>query len=353
MNIIIFAGGQGTRLWPASLESSPKQLLSFVGKDTLLQHTYKRIRAGFKNSQIFIATSENYFSAITKQLPKIDKSHYSLETSRKNRGPALGLALLIMAQTSSDKIFATAWADDYIQDINKYHKSILDAGNLVKSKPNSIVAIGIKPTEAHQGFCYIQTQKNGRFTIANRFTDKPTKKEAEKYFLSKNYLWNTGYFISHIDFIFKLYQQYQPEAYNLLMKIKPYIGTSKQSQIIKKYYSKIPEFDFEDILRKNPKILNVVKADFDWLDLGRWQAIKDIQSQPSENVLKGQVITHETTGSLIYNYDSSKLVSTLHVKDLIVVVTKNAVLVGDKNKTEDLKEIIKQIKNNKSLKKFL
>lgn len=357
MNILIFAGGFGTRLWPASRASTPKQLLKFVGDDTLLQNTYKRVRKGVKADQVYIATASNYVNQIRKQLPQITKSHYSLEPMRKDRGPALGLAVLIMSHSSDDKIFATAWADDHIKQTELYHKTLQAAASYVEQKPHSIVAVGIKPTSAHTGFCYIQTGKTEKLNInivsVKRFTKKPTKKEAEKYKASGNFLWNTGYFISHADHILALYKHYQPKAYALLMKIKPYIGTSKQTVMIEKYYAQMPEFDFEEILNTHPSELHAIAANFDWADVGRWSVIKDIQSKQKDNLTKGLTLEHETEGTLVYNYNPKQLVSTVHVKNLVIVVTPEAVLVADKNNSEELKHVIAKLKKNKNLHKYL
>ncbi len=357
MNILIFAGGSGTRLWPASRKKTPKQLLKFVGNDTLLQHTYKRVRKGVEADQIYIATSSGYANQIRKQLPAVPKSHYSLEPARKNRGPALGLAVLIMSEQSDDKIFATAWADDHITQTNLYHETLTLAADYIEANPKSLIAVGIKPNSAHSGFCYIQSGKavsgNQNIFAVKKFTDKPTRAQAEKYVATDNYYWNTGYFISHADHILALYKKYKPKAYDLLMKIKPHIGTSKQAAMIEKYYSQMPEFDFEDILRTHPEQLLSVKANFDWADVGRWSVVKDIQSSKAANLIKGKVLDHETIGSLVYNYNDKQLVTALHVKDLIIVVTPESILVADKKYTEELKHLIEKLQNNPKLNKYL
>ncbi len=355
MNILIFAGGSGTRLWPASRKATPKQFLNFVGNSTLLQQTHARMRKGVKNDQIFIATNSDYASQIQKQLPAIKQSHFSLEPARKDRGPALGLAILIMQHSSRDDIFATAWSDDFIKQENVYHKTLQQAQSYLKKHPDNIVAVGIKPSSPSTGFRYINSGKAtapGIFQV-KKFTDKPNLKQAQAFFKSGNYLINSGYFISSGAHILSLYKKYQPKAYDLLMQIKPAIGTSKQQAVIKKLYSKMPKFDFEEFLIKNPRELLVIPGKFDWADVGRWSVIKDIQSSQKENLISGQALTHETTGSLIYNYTPKQLVTTLHVHNLIIVVTPEAVLVADKNNSEELKHLIEKLKSDPKLNKYL
>jgi mannose-1-phosphate guanylyltransferase len=228
----------------------------------------------------------------------------------------------------------------------------------VESNPDSLIAVGIKPTTAHAGFRYINTGKavstqNKEVFTVKKFTDKPSEKQAEKYLSSGNFLWNTGYFISHADHVLNLYKKYQPKAYSLLMKIKPHIGTAKQSAMIEKYYAQMPEFDFEEILIAHPENLLALKAAFDWADIGRWSVIKDIQSGKESNLYKGLTLSHEAKGLLIYNYNPKQLVTALHVKNLVIVVTPEAVLIANKENSEELKKLIEKIKADPKLKKYL
>ncbi len=355
MNVLIFAGGSGTRLWPASRKATPKQFLNFVGNNTLLQQTYTRMRQGFSNNQIFIATSSGYAGQIKKQLPGIKRSHFSLEPAMRDRGPALGLAALIMQHESKDDLFATSWADDFIKQEDRYHQTLLQAENFLKAHPKSIIAVGIAPSSPSTGFRYIQTGKTltNSISIVKKFADKPSHKQAQAYFSSGKYLINTGYFISSATHILELYKEHQPKAYALLMKIRPAIGTKQQQTVINKLYPKIPKFDFEEILINHPEMLLVMPGAFDWADVGRWSVIKDIQSALEDNLTTGLTLSYKTTGSLIYNYNPKQLVTSLHVNNLIIVVTPEAVLVADKNNSEELKHIIQKIKGDPKLNKYL
>ena len=357
MNVIIFAGGQGTRLWPASRANQPKQFLKLVGDKTLLEQTFGRLKAKFKPSQVFIATSTEYAPFIKKQLPKIPATNFSLEPSRRNRGPALGLAVLIMQHHSKDDVFATAWSDDHIANPKLYLQTMSLAGRLAKQQQDKIFAIGAKPNSASPAFCYIQYGKSvvgtkNLFSV-KKFTDKPKVSTAEKFLRSGNYLWNTGYFVSTGTNVLNLYKKYYPKSYKILIKLKPWIGTAQQTKMIKRYYHQLESFDFEEILRKQPKELSVIAAEFGWADVGRWAVIKDIQSGIKENLLIGNVVAHNTTGSLIYNYNPKQLVATLHTDNLVIINTPQALLVANKDSTEELKALIKRLEQDKHLKKFL
>lgn len=313
------------------------------------------MRKGVTADKIFIATAANYAKQIQKQVPHIKTSHFSLEPMRKDRGPALGLAVLIMQHESSDDIFATAWSDDHIKQENIYHETLQRAENYLKENPNTIIAVGITPSSPSTGFRYIQSGKNIAESIYNvrKFTDKPNYKQSIAYFESGKYLINSGYFLSSATHILSLYKKYQPKCYDLLMKIKPAIGTKQQKSVIEKTYAQMPSFDFEEILINNPSELLVTPGAFDWADVGRWSVIKDIQSGLHDNLTHGQTLSHETTGSLIYNYNPKQIVTTLHVNNLVIVVTPEAVLVADKNSSEELKHLIEKLKADPKLQKYL
>lgn len=356
MNIIIFAGGQGTRLWPASRESKPKQFLKLVGDKTLLEQTYERLKPVFLPKNIFVATSKKYTKIIQKQLPNIPKSNFSLEPARKDRGPALGLAIInMLALCKNQDIFATAWSDDYIKQPKKYLSTLHKAERLIRKNPNQIIAIGAKVTSPSTAFCYIEvgSLKSNDLMVVNKFTEKPSIKEANKYFRSNNYFWNTGYFVASGSFILELYKKYYPKNFALLEKMTKGKNQNIQQKLVDELYPKLREFDFEDIFRKDPSMLKVLEGDFGWADVGRWSVIKDIQSGDLENLTQGEVLQVNTSGSLIYNYKPNQLLTTLNVKDLIIVNTDEAILIANKNSSEELKLLINKIRSSKKHRKFL
>ena len=358
MNALIFAGGSGTRLWPASTKSNPKQVLSFFGDETMLQKTYNRISKGIPAKQIFVATAESYKPQVLKQLSKIPKKHFLYEPIRKDRGPAIGVMMLFLQAYSKDPYFTTVWSDDHINQEDIYHTDLSHIEKYLNKNPEEILAIGARPDYPNTSFRYVETGKlisSGKISVYNvkKFIDKPNLNQAKKIYNSGKNFWNTGYFISTTDAILNLYKTHFKECYKILEQLKPFIGTSKQDEMVKKMYPKMPSFDFEEIFYTNPSLLKLVPANFDWMDIGRWGAVKDVQSKEKDNLEKGLVVTHETDSSLIYNYNPKQLVTTLHVNNLVIVVTPDAVLVADKNKTEDLKKIIDKLSADPKLKKYL
>jgi mannose-1-phosphate guanylyltransferase len=361
MNILIFAGGSGTRLWPASRKAKPKQLLKLIGNKTLLENTYARCLEWTEKDKIFVATLSEYENTIRKQLPGIPKSHYSLEPALRDRGPAIALAALIMNHHDPESMFMTMWSDHNINEKPGYFKKLLtNAEKYLKDHPESTLTIGVPPTFAHTGFGYI---KKGA-KVANKyglplykvesFTEKPNLAKAQKFVTSKAYLWNSGYFIWRTDTILKLYEKHLPEVFEILEKIKPHLGKKDQQKMIDLLYPKMPKVEIETgILEKIKGNLYTIEAKFDWIDVGSWKVIKDAQTKNLENITQGLHVDHDSRNSLVYNYNPKQLVTTLSTKDLVIVVTEDAILVADKESSVDLKKLTAKLKEDKKLNKYL
>ena len=360
MNVLIVAGGTGTRLWPASRRSQPKQLLKLLGDKTLLQNTYQRFAGFAKPGQIFVATTAAYAPLIKRQLARVPSENFSLEPTLRDRGPAIGLAALIMEHRSPGQTFVTAWSDHHINPKQKYLSTLRRAERYLKQQPQTTLQIGVTPTFPHTGMGYI---KQGR-KIANRqglalyqadsFKEKPDLATARRFISSKRYLWNTGIFMWNTRTLLGLYQRHLPEIYRLLMKIKPALGTGRQQAIINRWYPRMPHADIEShLLEKLTANLAVIAADFNWADVGSWKIIKDIQSKSRDNVSRGLHFDQNSRGSLVYNYNTKQFVATLGLDNVVIIVTPEAILVANKNNSEELKGLVRTLQKNPRFKRFL
>jgi mannose-1-phosphate guanylyltransferase len=325
-----------------------------VGNKTLLENTFHRLLKGFFASEIFVATTSQHARAIQKQLKKVPAQNYSIEPSLKDRGPAIALAALLIHHKNPNATFVTAWSDHYIKDEVAYFEALKIAEKFLHKNPEYFLTIGAKPTYAHTGFGYIEQGRNltgGAYEV-NSFKEKPDLKTAQKFVNSGKFYWNTGYFVCRADTLLKLYEYHQPDIYKVLMLIKPFVGTKKQQSAINKFYPQMPHADIEKGLIEKLSKVAMVPAKFDWADIGSWKIIKDILSKEDDNLTLGKVILNDTKKSLIYNYEN-KLVAVAGLEDIIVINTKDTLLVIPKHKSEEIKELVKKLQADKKLKKYL
>jgi mannose-1-phosphate guanylyltransferase len=360
MNILIMAGGAGTRLWPASRQTKPKQLLSFFDDKTLLQNTYERFLGFTKPGQIFIGTTKSYAAAVRRQLPGVPKRNFSIEPVMRDRGPAIGLAALIMEHYRPGSVFVTAWSDHHIEPTKKYVAALNKAEKYLRQRPTTTVQIGVKPTFPHTGFGYIQcgnklpNRQGLNLRRVKSFKEKPDLATAKKFLAQKNYLWNTGIFMWQAGHLLELYKKHLPQVYKILMKIKPALGTPRQQTVINRLYPAMPNVDIEiSMIEKLRGDLAVVAADFHWADVGSWKIVKDMQSKDDANISKGLHLDQGSRGSLVYNYAKDQFVGTLGLKNIVVVMTPEAILVADKDSSVELKQLLRKLKPNPKYKKFL
>ncbi len=355
------AGGAGTRLWPVSRKNKPKQLLKLIGDKTLLENTYDRCLEWVPADHIFIATTTDYADSIEAQLPNIPRNHYSIEPCLRGRGPAIGLAALIMQHHDPEAIFMCMWSDHSIKSEGHYFTNLLtDLEKFLSDHPESTITVGIKPQHAHTGLGYIEkgqkleNQYGLPLHKLKSFKEKPDIETANRFVAEGNYLWNSGYFAWKASTLLNLYKTHLPEIYNILMELKPYIGTTEQQSKINELYPRMPEVDIESgLLEKIQDNVLTLEGQFAWHDIGSWRVIKEVQSEGQENLTKGLVLSHDTENSLLYNYTDRVILATVGVKDLVIVVTPEAVLVADKNKTEEVKKIITQLEEKAELSKYL
>ncbi|HYF05342.1 MAG TPA: sugar phosphate nucleotidyltransferase [Patescibacteria group bacterium] len=358
MKIVIMAGGNGTRLWPLSRSSQPKQLLKLIDNKTLLQNTYERFLKLSAKKDIYIATTQEYQSSVRLQLPGVPESNYSIETAAKFLGPAIGLAALAVEQQAPNQPVMFAWADHLFEPEGKLIALLKKAEKYVKKNPTTVFGIGVTPQFAHTGLGYmhkgnILDTSMGLYQL-DSFKEKPDLATCETMIASNEYLWNAGIFVWNSAYLLSLFQKYVPEIYSVLEKIRPYIGTKKQMWAVKKYYRFMPKVDIEKtLLEKIEHGMVVAELSVKWADIGSFKAIKDVLSKPNDNLTHGLQVHVTSSGNLIYNFSKKQLVALAGVHNSVILVTDDVVLVAAKHESEKVKEIIHIVQNDRKLKKYL
>lgn len=358
MKVVILAGGGGTRLWPVSRKSSPKQTQPFIGDKTLLQRTFQRQRLGFRPSDIFISSNHKSYPTIKRQLPGFPRKNYILETAKRDTAPAIGLAAAYISKQNPKAVMMTVGSDHYIQDERTYIRLLKLAEHTVEKNPDQSLLIGVRPTYPETGYGYVKVNKlfaqkgNDEIFYGQRFIEKPNLATAKKYLKSWDYLWNTNMFCWRVDYLLSLYKRFLPAHYRILMTIQPALGTKNEKRVMEREYKKMKSISIDYGIMERTKRMLVVPASFGWADVGNWRAVKDIiAKKDTENVIRGQHLSVDSHDNLIYSY-SGKLIATVGLKDTIVIETEDCLLVCPKDRAQDVKKIVDQLEK-KRMKKYL
>lgn len=344
---IILSGGAGTRLWPASVSMYPKQLLPLVGgESTMLQDTVKRLD-GVENvaDELLVICNENHRFLVAQQLLEIDRSaRVLLEPEGRNTAPAVALAAFLERETDAEAILLVMPADHVIRDVAAF-RAALDVG-LGAARDGKLVTFGIVPDRPETGYGYIRAIPQGAAAVpVESFVEKPDADTAKKYVDSGEYFWNSGIFLFRAEAYLDALEQFAPEIYECCVKsieqrqtdenfVRP--GTDDFLQ------SPSDSIDYA-IMEKTDKAMMVpLKAG--WSDVGSWGALHEVRQQDeSGNVIDGDVVTHDCRDTFIQA--ENLLVTAVGLEDVVVVQTRNAVLVADKSRSQDVKHIVDDLKS--------
>ena len=338
---VIMAGGSGTRLWPLSRAGFPKQFLSLDGDKTMLQNTIERLDGLDISSTMTICNEEHRFF-VADQLRKIDKlGDIILEPEGRNTAPAIALAAFFAKE--EDPLLLVLSADHVIQDNLAFIETINQAIPLAEE--GSLVTFGIVPREAHTGYGYIKKgKKNGSGFAVEKFVEKPSKEVAHKYVKSENYLWNSGMFLFKASRYLEELNKFRPDIYeacSLAIKVTKVDLDFVRIDEEKFGFCPIESIDYA-VMEKTADAV-VMPMDAGWSDIGSWSSLLDISEQDMHgNTSHGDVVLHESKNCYIRSDD--KLVSAIGLNDLIIVNTKDAVMVAQKDSVENTKIIAQQLK---------
>jgi mannose-1-phosphate guanylyltransferase len=341
---IILSGGSGTRLWPLSRKLHPKQFINLVNDTTLFQDTILRLPKDVADPLI-ICNEEHRFLA-AEQLRQIHKNSNGiiLEPIGKNTAPAIALAALKFVNNGEDPLLLVLSADHLIQDTDAFHQSIKIAEKLAEK--DKLVTFGIVPNKAETGYGYIQADINNTTDSYNiqSFTEKPNQEDAQKYLDSGNYLWNSGMFMFKASIYLQELEKFEPE---ILTSCKKSCQTEyKDKDFIRlnnDEFRQCPEQSIDYGVMEHTEGAMVVPLDANWSDIGSWDALWDAKNKDSNgNVSEGDVILNGVKNT--YTYSSNRLVSAIGVSDLVIVDTQDALLIADKNHSQNIKNIVNQLK---------
>ncbi len=345
---LIMAGGRGERFWPKSRTHLPKQFLSLTndGK-TMIQLTVERISPLVDLEDIYIATNKNYKALVMEQLPGLPESNILCEPVGRNTAPCIGLGAAHIAHKYPDALMLVLPSDHLIKN-NEIFVETLSAACDCAEQDMNLVTIGITPNYPETGYGYIKKDTsitNGKTFGVERFVEKPHLELAKEYLASGDYLWNSGMFIWKTSSILSNIQKFLPEMYDGILTIKSAIGTANEDTILNEVF---PNFVSESIdfgIMEKADHIYIIPGNFGWDDVGSWLAISRVRGiDTDENTISGNVIAINSKNCIIEAGD--KLIATVGLNNIVVVDTKDATLICDKEATNDIKKVLETLRHN-------
>lgn len=346
---VIMAGGSGTRFWPLSRASRPKQLLPLAGGDTsLLRATAERLQSVVPAERILVVTSEALAEQTRAALPDVPAENVLAEPMGRNTAPCVGWAAAHVARQDPEAVMAILPADHYIGDEAGYQRVLEQA--IEAARGGDLVTVGIRPTRAETGYGYIELgdEESAGVHRARRFVEKPNTQRAEQFLASGNFLWNSGMFFFRADSVLGAIRSHLPGLSELLERYDQAALAGDEMTVVKETYQDMPNVSIDHGVMEKAERVSVIPGDFGWSDLGSWTSAWELADRDEDgNALQGAVITVDAKNSYV-RAPEGKLVALIGMDDVVVVDTEDALLVVPRERAQDVRAVVDVLKKQNS-----
>lgn len=350
--VAIMAGGIGSRFWPLSRTAYPKQFLDILGTGrTLIQATYDRFATFIQPENIYIVTSVEYLAIVIEQLPNISPDNILCEPSRKNTAPCIAYISYKLMQLNPEANLICAPADHLILDNKAFKKVCLEALQFT-AHIKALITLGIKPTHPNTGYGYIQFEQPAAANnvyLVKTFTEKPDLEVAKAFIASGDFLWNAGIFVWQVKNIIAAFEKFIPELHEVFDGEKTNFNTPAETEAIERIYPQCVNISIDYGIMEKADNVYVIPSSFGWSDLGTWaSAYGNLEKDYLENAVNGsQVVVIDATKNMVHATDNQKLVVLQGLDDFIVVDTNDVLLICKKDKEQEIKNYVAEIKRHK------
>ncbi|HSK12369.1 MAG TPA: mannose-1-phosphate guanylyltransferase [Phnomibacter sp.] len=345
------AGGIGSRFWPLSRAKMPKQFLDILNTgQSLLQSTFNRFAEFIPTQNIFVITSDEYTHLVEQHLPKLDPANILSEPSRKNTAPCIAYMAFKLAKRDPKATFIVAPADHLILDARAFEEVCQRAFSFVEENP-CLLTLGIQPTYPNTGYGYIQYNHDevgdGIFKVKT-FTEKPNLELAKTFLASGDFLWNSGMFIWKVEDIIAAFERYMPEMFDVFASEADRIDTVEERSALASIYPQCSNISIDYGIMEKASNVKIIPASFGWSDLGTWgAAYENMEKDYLGNAVNGNnVVVIDATRNMVHA-PSDKLVLLQGLDDFVVVDTQDVLVICQKEKEQELKDYLAEIRRNK------
>ncbi|MFT3949521.1 MAG: mannose-1-phosphate guanylyltransferase [Agriterribacter sp.] len=349
--VAIMAGGIGSRFWPMSRTSYPKQFLDILGTGrTLIQQTFDRFADFIPKENIYIVTSEEYIPIVKEQLPEIPEENIIGEPSRKNTAPCIAYIAHKLNKINPEGCLICAPADHLVLEQIAFKKVCIEALNFVREN-NALVTLGIKPTHPNTGYGYIQHEQyevSDNVYQVKTFTEKPNLEIAKTFLASGDFLWNAGIFVWKVKNIVQAFEKYLPEMNELFIAEESRLNTAKEKQAIEKIYPLCTSISIDYGIMEKADNVYIIPSSFGWSDLGTWNsAYENIDKDRTGNAISGKNTMLIDSSNNMIHVDQDKLIVLQGIDNHIIIDTGDVLMICSREKEQEIKEYVAEIKRSR------
>jgi mannose-1-phosphate guanylyltransferase len=341
------AGGQGTRFWPLSRQSRPKQFLPLLGGRSLLEVTAERVAGVVPRQQAVVVVTEGQQPLVRHVLPDLPGENLLVEPVGRNTAPCMALAAASIASRYPEALVAALPADHYIHPADGFHRAIRAARYLAQDT-DEVVTVGIRPTWPATGYGYLEAGEEAgalEGCAARRlvgFHEKPPKDRAASLVRSGRHFWNAGMFIVSVSRLLGLLERHAPDVYAVVSEVRSLRGTPDAVTLARAGYAELPSVSFDTAVMESYTGGYLIEAPFEWSDVGSWDAMAETWADESGNRVAGHAIAVDAAGCAVYS--PRRVVALVGVEGIVVVDTEDALLVSRKGSTELVRDVVERLR---------